>query len=49
MTSELMQQADNTIALSAEDSQKLMRLVDFLDDLDDVQDTWTNAEFADED
>jgi YebC/PmpR family DNA-binding regulatory protein len=49
MTSELMQQADNTVALSAEDSQKLMRLVDFLDDLDDVQDTWTNAEFADED
>ena len=48
MTSELMQVPDNTIALSAEDSTKVMKLVEFLDDLDDVQDTWTNAEFAED-
>ena len=44
MTSELMQEADNTMALSKEDSAKVLRLIDHLDDLDDVQDTWTNAE-----
>lgn len=48
MTSELMQQADNTVALSKEDSEKVLRLVDHLDDLDDVQDTWTNADFDEE-
>ncbi|TNE84537.1 MAG: YebC/PmpR family DNA-binding transcriptional regulator [Deltaproteobacteria bacterium] len=48
MTSELMQQPDNTVALSAEDAEKVQRLVDHLDDLDDVQDTWTNAEFPED-
>lgn len=36
--------ADNTIKLDAEQSEKLVRLVDMLEDLDDVQNVYTNAD-----
>ncbi|MDT8407831.1 MAG: YebC/PmpR family DNA-binding transcriptional regulator [Methylococcales bacterium] len=44
---ELTQQPATTIELDADDSEKLIRLIDRLEDLDDVQDVYSNAEFAD--
>lgn len=46
-SSEVVQKADNEIALSDDDAEKVMKLVDALEDLDDVQDVFTNAEFPD--
>lgn len=46
-SSEVVQKADNEIALSEDDAEKVMKLVDALEDLDDVQDVFTNAEFPD--
>jgi len=44
-SSEIVQRAANEIALSDDDSEKVMKLVDALEDLDDVQDVFTNADF----
>lgn len=44
-SSEVVQRADNDIALSEEDAEKVIKLIDALEDLDDVQDVFTNAEF----
>jgi transcriptional/translational regulatory protein YebC/TACO1 len=35
------------VSLSADDSARLMKLIDALEDLDDVQKIYTNAEFDD--
>jgi YebC/PmpR family DNA-binding regulatory protein len=42
---DVSQVPSTTAALSAEDSEKVMRLIDMLEDLDDVQEVHTNAEF----
>ncbi|NND81185.1 MAG: YebC/PmpR family DNA-binding transcriptional regulator [Gammaproteobacteria bacterium] len=44
-SSEVIQRADNEIALNDSDGEKVMRLIDALEELDDVQDVFTNAEF----
>lgn len=44
-SSEVVQRADNEIALEEEDAGKVMRLIDALEELDDVQDVFTNADF----
>lgn len=44
-SSEVVQKADNEIALDESDGEKVMRLIDALEDLDDVQDVYTNADF----
>ena len=44
-SSEIVQRAANEIALSDDDSEKVMKLIDALEDLDDVQDVFTNADF----
>lgn len=36
-----------TVALNAEDAEKVLALIDMLEDLDDVQNVYTNAEFPD--
>jgi DNA-binding regulatory protein, YebC/PmpR family len=43
--SEVTKRAENEIALSEEDAEKVMKLVDALEDLDDVVDVYTNADF----
>lgn len=40
---EVTMRADNMIELSAEDAQKMQRLLDVLEDLDDTQDVFHNA------
>ena len=42
---DVSQVPSTTAPLSAEDSEKVMRLIDMLEDLDDVQEVHTNAEF----
>ena len=44
-SSEVVQRADNEITLSADDAEKVIKLIDALEDLDDVQDVFTNADF----
>lgn len=44
-SSEVVQRADNEIALNEAEAEKVMRLIDALEDLDDVQDVFTNADF----
>ena len=44
-SSEVVQRASNEIALSDEDAEKVIKLIDALEDLDDVQDVFTNADF----
>lgn len=44
-SSEVVQKASNEIALSQEDGEKVMKLIDALEELDDVQDVFTNADF----
>src|SRR3989475_1447360 len=41
---EVTMRAENRIALSGEDAQKMQKLLDVLEDLDDVQDVYHNAE-----
>ena len=43
--SEVTKRAENEIALSKEDAEKVLKLVDALEDLDDVVDVYTNADF----
>jgi len=47
-SSAIEQRASTTAALSGEDAEKLMKLIDMLEDLDDVQEVFSNAEFPDE-
>lgn len=42
---EVTMRADNTIALSGEDAERMQKLLDVLEDLDDVQNVYHNAEF----
>jgi len=46
-SSEVVQKAENEIALSDSDAEKVMKLIDALEDLDDVQDVFSNADFPD--
>lgn len=41
---EVTMRADNTIALSGEDAERMQKLLDVLEDLDDVQNVYHNAE-----
>jgi YebC/PmpR family DNA-binding regulatory protein len=43
---EVTMRAENTIALGAEDAQKMQKLLDVLEDLDDVQDVYHNADIT---
>ena len=43
--SEVTKRAENEIALSDGDAEKVLKLVDALEDLDDVVDVFTNADF----
>lgn len=43
---EVTMRAENTIALDAEDSQRMQKLLDVIEDLDDVQDVFHNAELT---
>lgn len=43
--SEVTKRAENEIALSDEDAQKVMKLIDALEDLDDVVEVFSNADF----
>ncbi|MCH2190278.1 MAG: YebC/PmpR family DNA-binding transcriptional regulator [Gammaproteobacteria bacterium] len=46
--SEVTKRAENEIALSVDDSEKVMKLIDALEDLDDVVDVFSNADFPEE-
>lgn len=39
--------AKNTIAVSGDDAEKVMKLIDMLEDCDDVQNVYSNADFDD--
>lgn len=41
---EVTMRAENTIALSGEDAQRMQKLLDVIEDLDDVQDVFHNAD-----
>ncbi len=43
--SEVTKRAENEIALSEEDAEKVMKLIDALEDLDDVVEVFSNADF----
>jgi len=43
---EVTMRAENTIALTGEDAQRMQKLLDVIEDLDDVQDVFHNAEIA---
>jgi len=47
-SSEIIQVPDNSVDLSAEDTTKLIDLLERLEDLDDVQETYSNAVFSDD-
>ena len=38
--------AENPVALSGEDAERMQKLLDVIEDLDDVQDVFHNAEMA---
>jgi YebC/PmpR family DNA-binding regulatory protein len=40
--------AENTIALGAEDAEKMVRMLERLEDLDDVQEVYSNADIAED-
>ncbi|MBS0445827.1 MAG: YebC/PmpR family DNA-binding transcriptional regulator [Proteobacteria bacterium] len=44
---EVTMRAENTVALSGEDGQRMQKLIDVIEDLDDVQALYTNAEIED--
>jgi len=44
---ELTQVPQNTIAVSGDQAEQVMRLIEALEDNDDVQDVYTNADFTD--
>jgi len=41
---EVTMRAENTIALTGDDAQRMQKLLDVIEDLDDVQDVFHNAE-----
>ncbi|MBQ0959590.1 YebC/PmpR family DNA-binding transcriptional regulator [Ideonella sp. 4Y11] len=43
---EVTMRAENTIALSGDDAEKMQKLLDVIEDLDDVQDVFHNAELG---
>ncbi|MDE2628521.1 MAG: YebC/PmpR family DNA-binding transcriptional regulator, partial [Burkholderiales bacterium] len=43
---EVTMRAENTVALSGEDGQRMQKLLDVIEDLDDVQALYHNAEIA---
>ena len=43
---EVTMRAENTVALSGEDAQRMQKLLDVIEDLDDVQDVFHNAEIG---
>jgi YebC/PmpR family DNA-binding regulatory protein len=43
---EVTMRAENTVALSGEDGQRMQKLIDVIEDLDDVQALYTNAEIS---
>jgi len=43
---EVTMRAENTIALAAEEGQRMQKLLDVIEDLDDVQDVYHNAEIG---
>jgi YebC/PmpR family DNA-binding regulatory protein len=43
---EVTMRAENTIALSGEDGQRMQKLLDMIEDLDDVQELYHNAEIS---
>lgn len=45
---EVAKVASNEVCLDAENSERLVKLIDALEDLDDVQSVYTNAELAEE-
>jgi YebC/PmpR family DNA-binding regulatory protein len=47
LSAELTMIPSTNVSLSADDSARLMKLIDALEDLDDVQKIYTNAEFDD--
>ncbi len=46
--SAVLMQPDMTTALTLEDAEKLLKLIDALEDLDDVQNVYSNADISDE-
>ena len=46
--SEITQRATTETAVSVEDAEKILRLIDALEDLDDVQEVYSNADIPDE-
>jgi len=46
--SELTMIPENTIEVSGEEAEKLLRLIDFLEENDDVQNVYANYEISDE-
>lgn len=43
---EVTMRAENTVALSGDDAQRMQKLLDVIEDLDDVQEVYHNAEIA---
>ena len=43
---EVTMRAENTIALTGEDAEKMQKLLDVIEDLDDVQEVYHNAELG---
>jgi YebC/PmpR family DNA-binding regulatory protein len=43
---EVTMRAENTVALSGEDAERMQKLLDVIEDLDDVQDVYHNAELG---
>ena len=46
--SEVTMRADNLSPVSADDADKVMRLIERLEELDDVQSVYTNADFPED-
>jgi transcriptional/translational regulatory protein YebC/TACO1 len=44
--SEVTMRAENTVALSGDDAQRMQKLIDVIEDLDDTQDLYHNAEIS---
>ncbi|HHJ17336.1 MAG TPA: YebC/PmpR family DNA-binding transcriptional regulator [Gammaproteobacteria bacterium] len=43
---EVTMRAENTLSLSKDDAEKMLRLIDRLEDLDDVQEVYSNADIS---
>jgi transcriptional/translational regulatory protein YebC/TACO1 len=47
-TAEVTQRASTTVALSRDDAEKMIRLLERLEDLDDVQNVYSNADISED-